>query len=79
MCYADGNEIITRHFVWKQSKHAILTPESENIVLVSEILGELPQEVVTKVEREFLEGLRDYFGVEPAITTLDSNNCSVSL
>lgn len=79
VCYADGSEIITRHFVWKQSKHAILKPDSENIVLVSEILGGLPQEVVTKVEEEFFEGLKDYFGVEPTITTLDGNNCSVSL
>ncbi len=79
VCYADGNEIITRHFVWKQSKHAILEPESENIILVSEILGDLPPEVVTNVEREFFEGLKGFFGVEPTITTLDSDKRSVSL
>lgn len=79
VCYADGNEIITRHFVWKQSKHAILEPESENIVLVSEILGDLPPEIVANVEREFFEGLKGYFGVEPTITTLDCDNRSVSL
>lgn len=77
--YTDGNNVITRHFVWKQSTHAILLPESKNIVLVSEILGELPQEVVTNVAQGFKEGLKHYFKVEPIITILKDSHCSVEL
>lgn len=72
--YADGKVIITRHFIWKQSRHAILTPESRNIFFVSEILGDLPAETAENVCDAIREGLADYFGVETRSDILDENN-----
>lgn len=62
--YTDGSTVITRHFVWKQSKHALITGKSKNILFVSEILGALPQETAEIVCRDFASGLVRYFDAE---------------
>ncbi|MDL2207456.1 hypothetical protein LJB82_01875 [Desulfovibrio sp. OttesenSCG-928-M16] len=77
--YADGSEIITRHFVWKQSRHASLETESKKVVFVSEILGELPTELVGKVCKAFQDGVAQYFALEARIAILDEKNPSVEL
>lgn len=71
--YADGNVIITRHFVWKQSRHAILTPKSRKILFVSEILGELPPETAQNVGDAITKGLSDYFNIKAKAEILDLN------
>lgn len=77
--YADGPEIITRHFVWKQSRHAILTPESRNIFFVSEILGELPSGLVSEVCRAFQNGMARYFGLNVKTAVLDEQHQSIEM
>lgn len=77
--YADGPEIITRHFVWKQSRHALLTPDSRNLLFVSEILGELPPQTAAAVRDAFSQGLAECLGGQARVGILDRNNNSLTL
>lgn len=77
--YADGDIIVTRHFVWKQSKHALINPGTRNIVFVSEIPGELPEETTGIVAGKITDGLRECFGVEAAAQIVDEDNSSVEI
>jgi DNA/RNA-binding domain of Phe-tRNA-synthetase-like protein len=72
--YADGAEVVTRHFVWKQSRRALITSDSRNVVFVAEVLGELPAETVDEVRRAFIEGLKHHFNVEARVDILDREN-----
>ena len=64
VAYACGTTVLTRHFVWRQSRVGLIDRSTRNVVLVSEILGELPAGVVDSVERDLLDGLASDFGVE---------------
>ena len=75
--YTDGSEVITRHFVWKQSRHALLKPETKKILFVSEILAGLPEGTAETVAADFVDGLKTFFGVEAKAVILDSENRSI--
>lgn len=62
--YASGNDILTRHFVWRQSNRGLIKPETTSILLVSEILGELPPDLSDTILQAFLQGLDHHFGVQ---------------
>ncbi|HEV8194886.1 MAG TPA: phenylalanine--tRNA ligase beta subunit-related protein [Ktedonobacterales bacterium] len=63
VCYADGATILTRHFVWRQSRIAAITINTRDVFLVSEILGEVGREVAEAVRDEFESVMREHFGV----------------
>ena len=69
--YTDGKIVITRHFVWKQSKHLLTTEKSRNIILLAEALGEIPFETADKVLFDFESGLARYFDAEVRGCILD--------
>ena len=75
--YATGSTVLTRHFVWKQSQEALVAPTTRNVFLVSEVLGDLPNDVALAVVRNFEEGLRVYFGVEGRSFIVDAKNNAV--
>ncbi|MBR5517268.1 MAG: hypothetical protein IKU53_04770 [Firmicutes bacterium] len=75
--YVDGNVVITRHFVWKQSQHCLLQEETKRILFVSEILGDLPADTAIKVASDFEDGLKKFFGVECKAVILDEENRTV--
>lgn len=77
--YADGDIVVTRHFVWKQSRHAIIAPESKNIFFISEILGELPPETAGIVHEALVEGLRNFFNAKVRSDILDAGRRSIRL
>ncbi len=77
ICYADGQEIITRHFVWKQSRHAILSAQSKNVIFVSEVLEKLPAGVLEQVCQDLEEGLKQFFDVETKALIVSSTQNSV--
>lgn len=70
VCYADEKALITRHFVWRQSEEAKVTPQTRRLFLVSEILAEGGDATAAEVENAFENGLRDYFGVTARTATL---------
>lgn len=64
VAYAVGSTVLTRHFIWRQSREGLVTPETRDVVLLSEVLGEVGSDVADAILAGFLSGLRDYFGVE---------------
>lgn len=72
VAYADSSELITRHFVWRQSEKAKIVQATNNFFLISEILSDISREVAENVQRAFIEGLREHFGVEARSAIIDS-------
>lgn len=64
IAYADGATVITRHFVWRQSRAGLVTPQTRDVILLSEVLGEVGPAVADAMLADFLAGLRAFFGVE---------------
>jgi DNA/RNA-binding domain of Phe-tRNA-synthetase-like protein len=81
VAYASGNEILTRYFVWKQSRKGLLDESTRSLLLVSEVLGEVESGsgVADAVLEDFADGLRRYFNSEPAVFLLGEENPEVSL
>lgn len=77
--YADGPVILTRHFVWKQSRQAILTPASRDILFLSEILGELEPGLAEAVAEDFRSGLARHFGIDATTAILDEQRPSFEI
>jgi DNA/RNA-binding domain of Phe-tRNA-synthetase-like protein len=68
VAYASGNEILTRHFIWKQSYKGLLSESTRSVFLVSEVLGEVEESadgLAQAVLEDLCEGLRRHFGAEP--------------
>lgn len=63
VAYATGATVLTRHFVWRQSREALISESTTEVVLVAEVLGDISADVVGRVEARLREGLRDLFGV----------------
>ncbi|SMO52521.1 B3/B4 domain-containing protein [Melghirimyces algeriensis] len=78
VAYASGSEILTRHFVWRQAKTALITPHTRNVILVCEILGGLEGSLVDQVLSSFKQGLVKHFGVVPETTVLTEQRLSTS-
>lgn len=76
--YAAGTTILTRHFVWRQARTALLAPETRDVFLVSEVLGEVGEEPAAAVRAGFTRGLRDGFGVTPVSWVLDAAHPSAA-
>jgi DNA/RNA-binding domain of Phe-tRNA-synthetase-like protein len=68
VAYASGNEILTRHFVWKQSHVGLLSESTRSVFLVCEVLGEVEEStdgLAQAVSEDLSEGLRRLFGADP--------------
>lgn len=76
---ADG-KILTRHFVWRQSKLGALAPETRTVFLVSEVLGDVEAHsggtIADVMLADFCAGLGEYFGVTARPFMLDEANPS---
>jgi DNA/RNA-binding domain of Phe-tRNA-synthetase-like protein len=81
VAYASGNEILTRYFVWKQSRKGLLDESTRLLFLVSEVLGEVESDsgVANAVLEDFADGLRRYFNSEPAIFLVGEEDPEISL
>lgn len=68
IAYAAGSAIVTRHLVWRQSRHGLVTAATRRVVLLSEILPE-HDALAEPVRAALAGGLRDLFGarVESAV------------
>jgi DNA/RNA-binding domain of Phe-tRNA-synthetase-like protein len=74
IAYVDGGEVLTRHFVWRQARRGLVSAETRNVFLISEILGEVGPEVAAAVERDFRNGLDRYFGLNSQSFVLDAEH-----
>ncbi len=74
VAYVYGSTVLTRHFVWRQAQQGLITVETGTVLLVSEVLREIPGEVVEAVQQDLVDGLRDIFGVECTAVRLTNAN-----
>lgn len=77
--YAVENVILTRHFVWKQSRTALIGPATTRAMLVSEILAEVGEPVAKEVEGSFRSGLEEWFQVEARTYVIGSLCTTIEL
>jgi DNA/RNA-binding domain of Phe-tRNA-synthetase-like protein len=78
VAYVDGSTVLTRHFVWRQSRAGLISPETRSALLVSEILSEVGPEVAEQVLQDLQGGLEEYFKVTAVSSILDETSLSFS-
>lgn len=71
IAYTTAADVLTRHLVWRQSERAAIVPETREVILISEILGDLPSEALDEVRTDLTEGLWACFGVKAEATVVD--------
>jgi DNA/RNA-binding domain of Phe-tRNA-synthetase-like protein len=77
--YADGSRILTRHFIWRQSKIGLILPTSKNVLLVSEIPGELEGSICEDVLVALAEGIQKHFQIAPSSYIMSANNLVITI
>jgi DNA/RNA-binding domain of Phe-tRNA-synthetase-like protein len=73
VAYADQDDVITRHFVWRQAEKGKIKPETKNLFLVSEILSQVSMSAAQDVEQSLVNGLQEYFSVSAQSAILTAN------
>ena len=74
IAYASGPVVLTRHFMWRQARQALVRPETRNVFLVSEIPGIAGRSVAEAMRRDMVSGLEEHFAVEARSELLDSTH-----
>jgi DNA/RNA-binding domain of Phe-tRNA-synthetase-like protein len=64
IAYACGEELVTRHFVWRQAELGKVTTGTRDFFMVSEILPEPGTTAAEEVRDHLVRGLADHFGVQ---------------
>lgn len=72
VAYAVGTTVLTRHFVWRQSREALILPATRDVALLSEVLGELEPDTAPRLLDDLVSGLRRHFGVESRAWLVDA-------
>jgi len=72
VAYASGPVVLTRHFMWRQARQALVRPETRNVFLVSEIPGVAGRGVAEAMRRDMVSGLKEHFGVKAKSAILNS-------
>ena len=62
VAYVSGDQVLTRHFVWRQSEVAAITPVTTEALLLAEVLGEVGDHVAAAVLTDLADGLASLFG-----------------
>jgi DNA/RNA-binding domain of Phe-tRNA-synthetase-like protein len=73
--YAQGNTVLTRHMAWRQSKQALVTDDSTEVMFMSEVVndgavGAEPTKLSRAIAISLQDGLREFFGVESTVAIL---------
>ena len=74
VAYTDGQTILTRHFVWRQAQTGLIKPSTHTVFLVSEVLGEVGQDVAEAVLADLQTGVQTLFNVPARSFLLNENN-----
>lgn len=78
IAYADGATVLTRHFVWRQSRAALIAPATRAVFLVSEVPGEIGPAVADAVLADLQGGLTAFFDVTPQTWIMDAASPGLS-
>jgi DNA/RNA-binding domain of Phe-tRNA-synthetase-like protein len=76
--YMTGRQVLTRHFVWRQARTALILEPTARVMLVSEVLGELGGNVLEAVLEDFRSGLKELFGVSPLTFVVTEERSAIS-
>jgi DNA/RNA-binding domain of Phe-tRNA-synthetase-like protein len=76
VAYASESTVLTRHFVWRQSREGLITGGTRSALLVSEILGDTDGGLTESVLGELRSGLIEHFDAEPASFVLEKGSPS---
>jgi DNA/RNA-binding domain of Phe-tRNA-synthetase-like protein len=77
VAYFDSAEIVTRHFIWKQSEKGKITTTTKRLCILSEILPECGGNVVQEVADDLRNGLSRLFGAEPRRMVMPDEGYSI--
>ncbi len=72
IAYADGPDVLTRHFVWRQSEKAAIRPATTDALLMSELLAAIEPWALEAVLADLRDGLAAHFGVVAEARVLDA-------
>ncbi|MFL5798470.1 MAG: B3/4 domain-containing protein [Actinomycetota bacterium] len=70
VAYADGPVVLTRHLVWRQAREGLVRPETGDVIVFSEVLGELEPELATRVHDDLRGSLARVFRPERLVTAV---------
>ena len=74
MAYATGRDVITRHFMWRQSRLGLVDTNSTRLFFVAEVPGVAGLETADAILEDFRTGLKDHFGVAGVGAVLHSDS-----
>jgi DNA/RNA-binding domain of Phe-tRNA-synthetase-like protein len=63
IAYAAGTTVLTRHFVWRQAREALILPHTTDAVLVAEVLAGLGGDLADRVLEDLASRVGSLFGV----------------
>jgi DNA/RNA-binding domain of Phe-tRNA-synthetase-like protein len=78
VAYATGDAVLTRHFVWRQSKRALVRESTRDLFLVAEVLPQVGQRAAESVAETFATGLRAHFGAQAVTFVVDAASPSIT-
>ena len=64
IAYASASNVLTRHFMWRQSRLALISADSSDIFMVSEIPAAAGRDVADSMRSAMEHGLANFFGRE---------------
>ena len=79
VAYATASTVLTRHIVWRQSREGLIAPATRRAVVISEILGALPDGLVGAVRADLEAVLSNAFRAEVLTGILDGEHPSMEL
>lgn len=77
VAYATGDSVLTRHFVWRQSKRALVREGTTDLFLVAEVLPEVGDHGAESVAEALAGGLREHFAAEAATFIVDAESPAI--
>jgi hypothetical protein len=75
--YPCGRSVLTRHFMWRLAKLALVYTDSRNIFLISEIPGVAGASGAERMRSAMEEGLHNLFGCDCQSFTLHDQCTSI--
>jgi DNA/RNA-binding domain of Phe-tRNA-synthetase-like protein len=70
--YLDDREVVTRHFVWRQSERGKVTQATRRFLFVSEVLPEAGETAPDEIRASLVDALRQHFSIDARAAVLRS-------
>ncbi len=70
VAYADGSVVLTRHLVWRQAREGLVRSQTRDVIVFSEVLGELEPELAGQVHDDLRGSLARVFQPERLVTAV---------